>query len=55
MEKKKKKKLLYENHSIQKNSIKTTRLELQTFRNPNCFLQSLNASSQNIELGEEEK
>jgi hypothetical protein len=45
MEKKKEKKLSYENHSIQKKSIKKLGSELQTLGNNNYFLQSLNASS----------
>jgi hypothetical protein len=55
MKKKKEKKLSYENHSIQKKSIKKSRSELQTLGNTNYFLQSLNASSQNIDLREEKK
>jgi hypothetical protein len=38
-----------------KKSIKKSGSELQTLGNINCFLQSLNASSQNIDLGEENK
>jgi hypothetical protein len=55
MKKRKEKELSYENDSIQKKSIKKSGSELQTFGNTNCFLQSLNASSHNIDLGEEKK
>jgi len=55
MKSKKEKKLSYENHSIQKISIKKSRFELQTFAKTNCFLQSLNEGSQNIDFGEENK
>jgi hypothetical protein len=44
-EKRKEKKLSYENHSIQKKSIKKSSSKLQTLGNTNYFLQSLNASS----------
>jgi hypothetical protein len=49
----KEKNISYENHYIQKKSIKKLGLELQTLGNTNYFLQSLNASSQNIDLLEE--
>jgi hypothetical protein len=52
MKKKKEKKLSYENHSIQKKSIKNLGSELQTLGNTNYFLQGLNASLENIDLRE---
>jgi hypothetical protein len=55
MKKKKEKRLSYEALLSQNKSLRKSGSELLTLGNSNCFLQGLNASSQNIDLGEEKK